>query len=174
LTDLLLNSCQTLNEKGIEISQEFPAGTLLMGIVGAKIGSTAILGFDSYCPDSVVGFYPLSRVNVFFLRYLFIAALQVLESTATQSAQPNLNIERIASIPAVFPEIEEQAKIVQHLDRVDRLLSRVNAKIDESVNLLQERRIALISAAVTGKIDVRNWQPAGGERLITPPVLPLT
>ena len=29
-------------------------------------------------------------------------------------------------------------------------------------------------AAVTGKIDVRNWQPAESERLITPPVLPLT
>jgi type I restriction enzyme S subunit len=28
---------------------------------------------------------------------------------------------------------------------------------------LQERRTALISAAVTGKIDVRNWQPAQAE-----------
>jgi type I restriction enzyme S subunit len=33
------------------------------------------------------------------------------------------------------------------------------AKAEQSIKLAKERRTALISAAVTGKIDVRNWQP---------------
>ena len=38
------------------------------------------------------------------------------------------------------------------------LLNHLNIKAQEVVDRLKERRTALISAAVTGKIDVRNWQ----------------
>jgi type I restriction enzyme S subunit len=39
------------------------------------------------------------------------------------------------------------------------LLGGLERKSDHAIQLLQERQSALISAAVTGKIDVRNWQP---------------
>jgi type I restriction enzyme S subunit len=38
-------------------------------------------------------------------------------------------------------------------------LSEIDVAASAQIGLLQERRIALISAAVTGKIDVRGWQP---------------
>jgi len=57
------------------------------------------------------------------------------------------------------PPREEQARIVDHLNkemtRIDNLVSQTK----EGIQLLEERRTALISAAVTGKIDVRDWQP---------------
>ena len=46
--------------------------------------------------------------------------------------------------------------------RIDSLISESDALKNEAdvlINILQERRSALISAAVTGKIDVRGWQP---------------
>ena len=58
----------------------------------------------------------------------------------------------------------EQKLIVQHVERLDSQYERLEISAMNQVELLQERRTALISAAVTGKIDVRDWQPpAEGE-----------
>ncbi len=148
---------QTLNEKGKEVSQLFPKGTLMMAIA-ANIGDLAILGFEAYAPDSVVGFKPNDDIDLEFLRYSFMAALPALEQTSTQSTQANLNIERIGAVHGVFPSFDEQKKIVNHLDDLLEKYRVIRIEMDKAIQLLQERRIALISAAVTGKIDVRNWQ----------------
>jgi len=56
------------------------------------------------------------------------------------------------------PEVERQ----QIMERIDSLINESEAlksEADRLIVILQERRSALISAAVTGKIDVRGWQP---------------
>ncbi len=148
---------QTLNEKGKEVSQLFPEGTLMMAIA-ANIGDLAILGFQAYAPDSVVGFKPNLGIDLEFLRYSFMAALPALEQTSTQSTQANLNIERIGAVHGVFPSLEEQKEIINFLDTMLNKYQIIKEEMNKAICLLQERRTALISAAVTGKIDVRNWQ----------------
>ncbi|ABA59141.1 Restriction endonuclease S subunits-like protein [Nitrosococcus oceani ATCC 19707] len=67
--------------------------------------------------------------------------------------------EVINGFTVAVPERHEQTQIAHFLDhetaRVDKLVEEANVGIE----LLKERRSALISAAVTGKIDVRGWQP---------------
>ncbi len=147
---------QTLNERGVSVSQKFPAGTLVMAIA-ANIGDTAILDFEAYAPDSVVGFKPNEDVDLEFLRYSLMAALPALEQTSTQSTQANLNIDRIGTVKASFPPLIEQQEIVAKLDALHDKYADTEKKAEVAIGLLQERRTALISAAVTGKIDVRNW-----------------
>lgn len=154
---MITNYSQTLNEKGKEVSQLFPAGTLMMAIA-ANIGDTAILGFEAYAPDSVVGFKPYADLDIEFLRYSFMAALPALEQTSTQSTQANLNVDRIGAVKAVFPTYDEQCEIVEYLDCLLDQYDSIETRCKEAIALMQERRTALISAAVTGKIDVRNWQ----------------
>ncbi|WP_224653187.1 restriction endonuclease subunit S [Pectobacterium versatile] len=154
---------QSLNEKGKSVSQLFPNGTLVMAIA-ANIGDTAILGFEAYAPDSVVGFKPYSGLHLEFLRYSFMAALPALEQTSTQSTQANLNIDRIGAVKGAFPPLKEQLDIINHID--DKLYNYdlIEDRANLAIQLLQERRTALISAAVTGKIDVRDWvAPASSE-----------
>ena len=67
----------------------------------------------------------------------------------------------ILNYKIALPPIEEQLAIVKalknQLDACDKLIERAFS----AIALMQERRIALISAAVTGKIDLRGWtQPA--------------
>ncbi len=65
----------------------------------------------------------------------------------------------VNNFKVALPELPEQIEIAKYLDRETM---RINNLIEHSgggVTLLQERRSALISAAVTGKIDVRGWQP---------------
>ena len=51
--------------------------------------------------------------------------------------------------------LDEQNRIVTHLDAATREIHRLIAKIHKAIDHLKEFRTALISAAVTGKIDVR-------------------
>ena len=57
------------------------------------------------------------------------------------------------------PPHEEQQLICDYINSFERQSLRLLADCSSSIQLLKERRTALISAAVTGKIDVRNWQP---------------
>ena len=58
-----------------------------------------------------------------------------------------------------FPSYDEQVKIAKRIGAELEKLELLKSKALEAIELFQERRTALISAAVTGKIDVRNWQP---------------
>ena len=146
---------QTLSDAGTEVSQLIPKGTLMMVITGAKIGSTAVLGFDSDAPDSVVGFKAKPTVELSYLKYSLMAALPALEQTSIQSTQPNLNIDRIGSLKTPLPPLDEQVSIVNYIENQLSNFETVLSAVEDSIKLLLERRTSLISAAVTGKIDVR-------------------
>ena len=57
-----------------------------------------------------------------------------------------------------FPPGDEQEEIVSFLDDKNAKMDLLVKKARRSIELMQEHRAALISAAVTGKIDVRGWQ----------------
>ena len=69
-----------------------------------------------------------------------------------------LSLEDIRELWMVQPDSLEQLKIAEYIDLQMNKFSSLEKKADKQIELLQERRTALISAAVTGKIDVRNWQ----------------
>lgn len=72
------------------------------------------------------------------------------------SAQPKLNKENLSIIEFATPSKFEQKVIAVFLDRENVKLNTLISKLREAIEKLQEYRTALISAAVTGKIDVRN------------------
>jgi type I restriction enzyme S subunit len=67
--------------------------------------------------------------------------------------------ERFESISIPLPCQDEQKRIIAATREVICKIDELHAQINEALNILNERRSALISAAVTGKIDVRGWQP---------------
>ena len=73
------------------------------------------------------------------------------------SAQKNISVPILQNFPIAYPDSDEQREISTFvIDKRDEF-SHLLEKADESIRLMQERRTALISAAVTGKIDVRDW-----------------
>lgn len=81
-----------------------------------------------------------------------------LDDIADVSTVPQINNKHIAPEKFPLPSLKEQAAIIEfvslQLEKFDNLINTANS----AIQLMQERRTALISAAVTGKIDVRNWQ----------------
>lgn len=72
--------------------------------------------------------------------------------------QPNISTVAIGNLEISVAPIEEQIKIVEFIaEKVERIDDLIK-KAESAIQLMQERRTALISAAVTGKIDVRHWQ----------------
>lgn len=69
--------------------------------------------------------------------------------------QPNISTEDIATIKVTLPCINEQQQIVDYLEHKITQIDTLIAKTEQHIELLQERRTALINDAVTGKIDIR-------------------
>ena len=71
------------------------------------------------------------------------------------SAQPFVKVSETLARPWVFPPLPEQTAIAEFLDTELAKFDTLTAEAQCAIDLLQERRTALISAAVTGQIDVR-------------------
>ena len=98
-----------------------------------------------------------ARMKVGFLRRVFDMAYLFLrsESDGGGSTKGAITCDQIANLKIPVPPIPEQAAIAAYLDAETAKLDTLVAKIEEAVERLQEYRTALITAAVTGKIDVR-------------------
>lgn len=69
-----------------------------------------------------------------------------------------MSYQNFVLIELPFPPLEEQRSIASFLRRETTHIDQLIDKATQLILLIQERRTALISAAVTGKIDVRDWQ----------------
>jgi type I restriction enzyme, S subunit len=99
-----------------------------------------------------------------FLRYYYLSqnGKSELLSRASGSTASGIRSDRLRMSLVVVPLLDEQQRIVDLLNQTLDQLSAPLKNITDSINLLREYRTALISAAVTGKIDVR------GEDKLTP------
>jgi type I restriction enzyme S subunit len=97
------------------------------------------------------------RVDSAFLNYLFqsVQVQEQVRSFVKGAGLPRLSIANLLKIVGVFPPRDGQDTIVKFLDEQTSRLDALSAKAREMIAVLKERRQALISAAVTGKIDVR-------------------
>ena len=80
-----------------------------------------------------------------------------LETQGYGGTKIQLSLGDVANLVMTVPNIEEQQTIASFLDNETTKIDELTAEAKTVINLLQERRTALISAAVTGKIDVRNF-----------------
>ena len=145
---------QTLNELGKSVSKCFPKGTLTMTIA-ANVGDAAILGFDAFFPDSVVGFIPNADINDEYLYYIFKAMKPEFVRTAIKSTQLNLNVERIRDLfVPVVAQKSEQLEIAEYLNTKCADIDALIAKKQQYLTEIENYKKSLIYEYVTGKKEV--------------------
>jgi type I restriction enzyme S subunit len=148
-----------LTEDGYHNSRLFSKGMLIYSNSGATLGVAKILTINACANDGVVGFDRLNEeaLQSVFLYYFLGSMTQTMRDMIKQgSGQPNLNTDIVKAIRIALPPREEQRSVVIFLDQETAKIDDLIAEAETASTLLQERRTALISAAVTGKIDVRN------------------
>ena len=84
-----------------------------------------------------------------------------LDATGASASMVNIGQSVILELPMATPPVKEQRDIVRFLVRALDELDTLTAEAQRAIDLLHERRTALISAAVTGQIDVRHFTEAG-------------
>ena len=71
----------------------------------------------------------------------------------------NITQEDVLGSVICLPPIDEQIAMINFFEKENNIIDTLITKYQKQIELMQEYRTALISQAVTGKIDVRNWQP---------------
>ncbi|MGR9280423.1 restriction endonuclease subunit S [Rhizobium johnstonii] len=107
-----------------------------------------------------------AKISAEYLAYVFQSRTieSQIEEGAKQNTVANLHLEKIASFRLPVPPAEEQAEIVRKLDSELGEMDHLVEAAEDGIKLLEERRVALISAAVTGKINVQQGNNAGYNR----------
>jgi len=126
------------------------------GVVTGRYGSTGKLFYieDNFWPHNTSLYVSNFHGNT--VRFVWYS-LQTVDFAAhsAKAAVPGIDRNDIHVLPVVVPPKDEQATIVAFLESELAKLDTLTTEAQLAIDLLQERRTALISAAVTGQIDVR-------------------
>jgi type I restriction enzyme, S subunit len=146
-----------LTQEGAALSRVMRTGTLVLTNSGATLGVPKILGITGCANDGVVALESLRPdIAIVFLYYFLASITENLRDRIRQgSGQPNLNTDIVRGLDAPCPPPSEQRAIATYLERETGEIDAMSAKIETAIDCLQEYRAALITTAVTGKIDVR-------------------
>ena len=121
-----------------------------------SLGVSSLSGITS--PDYVVyspGHEAIERFLHHFLRCKLLASVYLTMSNGIRPIQWRLEPGRFEDLVVFLPPPVEQDQIAAFLDRETAKIDALISKIRQAIDHLKEFRTALISAAVTGKIDVR-------------------
>ena len=128
-----------------------PAGALVMALAGQgkTKGIVAQLKIPSTCNQSMAAIVPNEEMAPRFLYWWLASNYQNIRNMAGGDLRDGLNLELLGSIPCPLPAIEEQATISTFLDRETAKIDALVAEQQRLIELLKEKRQAVISNAVT-------------------------
>lgn len=133
---------------GLRQSKKWPKGTLCITIA-ANIAKTGILGFEACFPDSVVGFIPDDdKTNNEFIHYWFSFFQKILEESAPESAQKNINLKILRELKVALPPFELQADFCRSLRKIEFIKERMLQQSQELDTQFQ----ALMQKAFKGEL----------------------
>lgn len=151
-TGMLTETTQRLSALGSSLSVKLEIGQLFVSIAGT-VGKPCITAIKACIHDGFV-YFPRLQINPKFLFRIFEAGV-CYGGLGKMGTQLNLNTDTIGSIRIAVPPPEEMTEVLSFIDRETAKLDTLMTEARTAITLLQERRTALISAAVTGQIDVR-------------------
>lgn len=148
-----------ITEAGLQNSSAKLAmpGTLLMAMYGQGVtrGRVALLDTEAAYNQACAAIRFGPRISPEFGRYFFMAAYDHVRDVGNETSQMNLSAALIGNIRVPVPPMDEQRAVVRILDAEIKRLDALRTESARVIELLKERRSALIAAAVTGQIDVR-------------------
>ncbi|KZX37291.1 restriction endonuclease subunit S [Wohlfahrtiimonas chitiniclastica] len=164
--DIDFENVNYITQKRYEESPEImlKKGDVLVTKDGSTTGTTNIvrnLPSPATVNSSIAVIRPQSSLHSEYLYYYFISPYtqNVIKRMQGGMGVPHLFQADLRVFNLILPPTQEQIEIATYLDNRTSKIDLLIQKAEQQIELMKERRTALISAAVTGKIDVRDWQP---------------
>ncbi|MCS9380710.1 restriction endonuclease subunit S [Pseudomonas aeruginosa] len=133
----------------------YPAGAVLVVSIGATLGKVGYLVEPASANQQINAVIPNSRLSGYFLAYSLSVKTEAMWFLANAATIGIMNQEKAKEIWLAVPSPSEQKVITDYLDKGTGRLDSLIGKTERSIELLKERRSALITAVVTGQIDLR-------------------
>lgn len=126
-----------------------PEGSVAIAMYGATIGRLGIFGKEATTNQACCVMPPSTILHNKFLFYWLYATRQEITNLSSGGGQPNVNQEKIASLKVSAPDYKLQAKIANFLDYETAKIDTLIEIQQQLIQLLKEKRQAVISHAVT-------------------------
>jgi len=139
--------------RGYTSSHTHEGDHVLIGRQGALCGNINYAYGKFWASEHAIVVHPIKPVDIYWLGELL--RTMNLNQYSISAAQPGLAVEKICNIYIPVPPLAEQTAISNYLKLKITRINCLHKKTYQLINTLKEYRTALISAAVTGKIDVR-------------------
>jgi type I restriction enzyme S subunit len=154
--DYISETAFQINELGLQNSSArlLPSGAVVF-TRDATIGLAAITTQQMAVSQHLIAWCPSERIAALYLLRVFNVMKPFLDSFTFGATIKTIGMEDVRKLVTPVPPLEEQAEITSFLASKTSRLDELIKEATRATDLLQERRTALISAAVTGKIDVR-------------------
>ena len=158
----------TFKSIDIQIAKEYllAENDLLFARSGATVGKTFLYqkswGVTAFAGYLIRARFSLHKANSKFIFFCTRSSFywQWIKAATIQATIQNVSAEKYASFCFPLPPLSEQQEIVDFLDRETAKIDSLIEKEKQIIEKMKEYRTALISAAVTGKIDVRGEENA--------------
>ncbi|MFC9059113.1 restriction endonuclease subunit S, partial [Streptomyces sp. NPDC057074] len=136
------------------IVPRFPSGSILVIGIGATAGKVAYIDHEATGNQQITALVSEPSMVARFLGWQLWAASGEMRELAPYTTLPIINNDFLKSFLVAVPSSGGQGEVVRRLDRAASQLNSLEHIAQKSSQLLQERRQALITAAVTGQFDV--------------------
>ena len=131
-----------------------PKGTVILSRT-ASVGFSAVLGVDMATTQDFVNWVCGPSLRPEYLLYVFRAMGPEFRRLTMGSTHQTIYMPDVGGFSTPVPPVPEQDEIVAFIRKETAAIDALTVKVRRAIDLLKEFRTALISAAVTGKIDVR-------------------
>lgn len=147
---------EKVSELGVANSsaRKLPAGTVILSRT-ASVGFPAIMGCEMATSQDFAAWVCGDRLSNEFLYLCLVAMRDELGRLTMGSTHKTIYMPDIEQLRCPLPPILEQKRILEFVSRQTKRFDELMVNVEHSITLLKERRSALITAAVTGQIDLR-------------------
>lgn len=157
---------ETAAEQGADSSKyQVKKGDIIYSKIRPALNKVSIAPLDCLCSADMYPITPTARVTPTFLLYSMLSAWFV--SVATEMSMrvkmPKINRKDLATIKMIVPPLETQRLITEHIRKEASALESLCQQSARAISLVKEHRSALITAAVTGEINVLTYKPTALE-----------
>ncbi len=146
---------RALSAEGKTEVRIFPEKTVMLVGIGATIGKVGIALGECSCNQQINAIGCNSKLDPVFATYYLKILRDFIVKCGKFTTLPIINQDETKNLVFTVPPLSEQSAIAIYLDRETIEIDRLMVQVDEAISRLTEYRQALITSAVTGKIDVR-------------------
>ena len=142
------------------LSSRFFSSDVLFGKLRPYLAKAFLSNFEGICSSEFLVLQVKGIQSHFLVRFvLSVGFIKEVDSSTYGAKMPRASWEFIGNLPITFPPTEEQSTIATFLDKETTQIDQLIEKKTRFIELLKEKRAALITEAVTGKFDVRTGKP---------------